>query len=585
MTIELDVTGIPKTLGEVLAAIERHPTLEARLIREVASAIRSLGVYLDKPLELLPAAPEALRRHMQTLNYRRAGVSQARLANVRSLLNKALQATGVKPTNRPVAERLSPGWKRLAALVDGRYERSSQLPFFRYCSESRIEPHEVNDGIADEYLRHLEATALVKKPRTTHQTFCRAWNRACKTIPAWPRNLLSVPRYARHYSLQLDEFLQTFQDELDGYLLKLGQEDSNNWLDEFAPAKPLRASSIRTKGYQIRAFASALVRKGIPIETISSLSVLVAYNNFKLGLSYFLDRPRREKDRPRTAGQIAHTICSVAKFHCKLPSDQLEKLTAIVTRLSHREPGMTTKNYQRLAPFNDPDVLRRFLELPLVETDRLRRGGIKTRNDAVRFANCVALEVLIHTGMRVGNLAKLALGDTIVMPERGKRGEASIHIPRSRVKNAQPLDFFLPADATELVSFYVGKVKPLLEPAPTSSLFPNKRGDCKRSDTVSKQISRLVADALGLEFNPHLMRHLIGKIMIDARPGDYEGPRRILAHRNSDTTYETYQGLETRSASRFLDDLIRSTRRYVPMGERPRAGRRLRSTTPATDRR
>jgi hypothetical protein len=78
--------------------------------------------------------------------------------------------------------------------------------------------------------------------------------------------------------------------------------------------------------------------------------VLVRHDYFKLGLQFFLDRPRREKEKPRTAGQIAHTICCIAKYHCKVPIEQQEKLSAIVTRLNLREPGMTAKNAERPRP-------------------------------------------------------------------------------------------------------------------------------------------------------------------------------------------------------------------------------------------
>ena len=40
--------------------------------------------------------------------------------------------------------------------------------------------------------------------------------------------------------------------------------------------------------------------------------------------------------------------------------------------------------------------------------------------------------------------------------------------------------------------------------------------------------------------NPHLFRHVMAKIYLDANPGEYEVVRRVLAHRSIDTTTRYY---------------------------------------------
>src|SRR4051794_31509900 len=87
----------------------------------------------------------------------------------------------------------------------------------------------------------------------------------------------------------------------------------------------------------------------------------------------------------------------------------------------------------------------------------------------------------------------------------------------------------------------------------------------KRPDTLSKQLSKLVWDRLGIRFSPHLMRQLAAMMHANERPGDYETPRRLLGHRSYDTTFQAYQGMETKSANRLHDQLIRSKRRYPVM--------------------
>jgi site-specific recombinase XerD len=119
----------------------------------------------------------------------------------------------------------------------------------------------------------------------------------------------------------------------------------------------------------------------------------------------------------------------------------------------------------------------------------------------------------------------------------------SFSSPGKESKINRLLHNVLTEEATALVVYYVEKVKPLLEKEPTPFLFPNKSASGKRSDTLSKQLSKLVKKRLGIDFNPHLDRHLVAKLIVDEAPGNYEAPRRLLGHKNSETTNSAYEGL------------------------------------------
>ncbi|MCW3477790.1 tyrosine-type recombinase/integrase [Limobrevibacterium gyesilva] len=199
---------------------------------------------------------------------------------------------------------------------------------------------------------------------------------------------------------------------------------------------------------------------------------------------------------------------------------------------------------------------------------RLLCKGDLTRHDAVEFSLFLALEILIFAPMRVENLASLRLDLHIRLP-RPKDGETVILLPRHSVKNAEQLQYLLPAETTAFIRSYVERVKPLLETTPSPFLFPGRPGHPKRSDTLSKQLSQRVWTHLGLEYSPHLQRHLTAKMNVDVRPGDYETARRLLGHRSHDTTYRSYEGMETESAARLHDDLIRSKRRHLLPPEGP----------------
>lgn len=74
------------------------------------------------------------------------------------------------------------------------------------------------------------------------------------------------------------------------------------------------------------------------------------------------------------------------------------------------------------------------------------------------------------------------------------------------------------------------------------------------------QISQTIHSYTGLVMNPHLFRHVMAKIYVDANPGEYEVVRRVLAHRSIDTTTRYYLGTEIGAAVRRFDGVILAVR-------------------------
>lgn len=178
----------PRTLAELLGFVENSEAYRSGQARVAASAIRSIGRWLDRPLEQLPTDLASLRRHLATLNASALGITPARLANARSLLNGALTIAGVRLANRPIVEAVTPEWATtLDLLARDRYLRGALAPLARFCSAHSISPDAVDDGVTARYLDFLEQTALLKHPRTMHQTTCRSWNQAHARCPAGRR--------------------------------------------------------------------------------------------------------------------------------------------------------------------------------------------------------------------------------------------------------------------------------------------------------------------------------------------------------------------------------------------------------------
>jgi integrase len=74
--------------------------------------------------------------------------------------------------------------------------------------------------------------------------------------------------------------------------------------------------------------------------------------------------------------------------------------------------------------------------------------------------------------------------------------------------------------------------------------------------TLSDQVSQRVYKSTGLEITTHQFRHAAAAFYLKHHPGDYETVRRILGHRNIQTTINFYCGLETIQASDEFGKLI-----------------------------
>ena len=78
------------------------------------------------------------------------------------------------------------------------------------------------------------------------------------------------------------------------------------------------------------------------------------------------------------------------------------------------------------------------------------------------------------------------------------------------------------------------------------------------------QITKLLRDELGVDFHPHLFRHLAAGLYLDENPGAYEEVRRLLGHSRIETTIQFYAGAETKAAVRRYDAMVLRLRQGPP---------------------
>jgi len=542
------------TLADVLNAIEATPDLKLQERRDMSSALRSVARWFNRELSEIPANYEFLRRGFKAFHHRYANVSRRRVQNVRSLISKAFQLTDI-PTNRQCyLAPLDEAWKTLHGMLPSSYERNSMGRFERYCSAQGIAPEDVDDTVSEAFLNALTQESLTKNPRTAHGNMVRAWNRVADTIADWPDIRLTVPCYTNNVVLPRETFCELFHEDVQRYLACLAVDDL---FDPRAPTRPLRPLSIKTREQQLYRFASALCRAGRDPADLVSLASLIEHDNFKTGLRYLIDRNGGQTSS--SIADLAWCLRTVAVHHVCLDGPDLVRLQDICRRLRRNREGPSPRNRDRLEPFEDIKTLARLVCLP----PRLIGQGLKKpkfgRREALLIQKALAIEIALVAPMRIANIAGLNLERHLRWSEAGRKGELRISIPGDEVKNGQALTFAIPEKTAAMIRIYCEQCRPLLSRTPNPWLFPGPdSARPKRADTLGKQISALIWQELGLRVHPHLLRHIAAYIVLRESPEAYGQVSRILAHKNVNTAYRHYSGLETGAAHRlYLEKVLR----------------------------
>jgi integrase len=118
--------------------------------------------------------------------------------------------------------------------------------------------------------------------------------------------------------------------------------------------------------------------------------------------------------------------------------------------------------------------------------------------------------------------------------------------PADRVRLEFPLEDYL----TRLIDEYVHDFRPALVRGRNENwLFPGQRKGAKGKVSFSGQITKRIYKVTGMRITVHQFRHAAAAIILQRRPGEYELVRRILGHRNVQTTINSYWRIFRRARS------------------------------------
>jgi len=399
-------------------------------------------------------------------------------------------------------------------------------------------------------LEALVEESFVKDPEETIRATIYAWNRAGTETSNWPEIRLNRrPTRQENWTLQLHEFPQSFQQDLNNWISRLRGDDP---LAEDAVPRPLRPTTLKHRTFQVRMFASALVHRNMPPERMTDLSILVEPANFREALRFMLER--NDNKPTESIYGCATALKHVAEHYVKVPSDQLNQLQQICSRIKVKTRGLTAKNRKRLSQFDDPANVAAFLQLPeKLESLASRLDGRKT---AVIMQMAIAIELLTMCPLRISNLASLKLGETIYWTRPGRQGRLIISIPPEIVKNNQPISFEVHKEIVPRLIRYLDNYRSLLFDDSGDWLFPGRNCNAKQSGNLGKQIKEAIRKHTGLIVNVHSIRHITSKLYLNKHPGSLSVVQRVLGHSSIDTTTQNYTGFENQAAVQHFDETI-----------------------------
>lgn len=541
------------TLADVLARLPDF-TVSEQARQNMASGCRTLSRIIDRPTELTPIAAPSLRRIMDLANPGAFGISARRWLNIKSDVRRAIRLSGLTTAAIKLDLPLNSGWEALAVLAPDRTSRSILRRLGRYCSARQIPPGQVDDNLIRDYLVYLDANQLSRSPARSVADLIRAWNRHVAKGPAATYRPLTASSRSRKYTLDWADLPAALHADVQAYHQACLHPDP---LDADA-RRAVRASTVYARDRLLRRIATAEILNGIDRNDLQSLADLVDPERLKPGLRFLLAR-NDGKPNKQLADALG-LVLGIARHWVRAPVDQIDEIRLLERRFRCRQRGLTEKNRERLRQFTDMNVLRTFVALPNRIIDKAKRQPLQSRC-ARRVQTALAIALLLIAPVRIGNLVNL---DRQRHFKWGRfDGERVLHlvIPAEEVKNAVDLEYPVPATIAAQLENYMSTYQPLLTNGhPSSLLFPGRKGGPKRDTALRRQIVKTIRDEAGLAMNPHLFRHLAALLFLENHPGHYEEVKRLLGHKNIDTTIQSYAGLETIGAVRRYDTIILNLR-------------------------
>jgi integrase len=545
---------------DAMMAIEQAKELPASKRTHWCCSLRMIANALERPPESIAARWGAVAVKVNLLHHANSAVEWKTLANHKSNAKAALfwfrDEQGLPRRGTP----LTPEWQLLRRGLKDLSRRGKLSGLIRYCNLKGIAPGVVDEAVVDAYMAYRKETTALAVDIKARRGIARAWN-ASRGIEGWPQQQLIEPPLKAKEGPRWEGFPQQLQADVASHLKFLATHRKSPGGKHLRPCK---ASTLRTRRTDLISFAKKAVRLGIPMEELSSLSILLAPELAE----QIIDKEWEDNgDEPKTSTiDLAKKLVAVARAANCLTKEQLTQLDDKRAALEeYRKEGMTQKNLKLVRRVLNSEVWARVINCP----DGLMRQARALKDQApvkaaVTAQIAAAVAIVTAAPVRASNLATIRLEENLIKPG-GPDTPYLLVFPEYDVKNQVDLTFELDEDVTAVVDEYIHDFRPaLMRGSNEDWLFPGSEKGSKDAHLFSIQITDRIQKVTGLRITLHQYRHAAAAVYLKHHPGDYETVRRFLGHRNIRATVKFYCGLETIQATRMLGDVVRRHRNTDP---------------------
>lgn len=589
----------PRTLADLLPLVQSWHDWPAARRSMACSHVRTAGLIAangqiraggrldrlrrsDLALGTVPCDPKWLNAHLFRAGPTTFGLTPELFGNVVSSLRGVLRRLNLLDPPRAAAPPEGSEWRVLLdEIAHDEFCRLGLTGFAEWCHGRGVGPQQVTTATLQAFQAHVTARMLHDDIPGLMHTIARSWRVAARLVGAWPEGRLQPPPRRQPYTLPFDRFPKSFQEDLERFAARLAGCDRHGPFRADGPPVTRRPSTVRARLFQVRQAAAALVLSGRDPATITRLADLVEVSAFEAILLYYWKRAIAERvsrgefasidAAPTEAGittqteGIAVALTQVAELHCKLPPEELAELRNLAADVRRKQRGgITRKNLDRLRQFDEPAVRVRLLNLP----ERLMRRAEAAENPGTRAAQlalkAVAIEILLHIPLRIGNLARLRLGEHLKF-DGSRRGRIThLALAAHETKNNIDVEWAVAPELAAFLERYLRRFRPVLAAEGTSWLFPAPppKDAPLVVDTLRYHIVRAIRDEVGAESNPHLFRSLVARLTLEDSPGALEDVRHLLGDKSLVTVLAHYASMEPAQAARRQGERLRQARTH-----------------------
>ncbi len=497
------------------------------------------------------------------MHHARLGVTAKTLANHKSNVRAALRWFGEERGVPQQGARLSAEWTRFRDRLDKRL-RQRLYSLIRHCSARGIDPSSVDDEVFDHYWRYRTKTTGRASNNTARRFMIRAWNTCAVAMDGWGLRRLTEPSI-KVAEPAWDQFPEGLRRDIDDYFACLAKPHRSL---NGKRIQPCGAGTIRTRRTELVAMARMALHHRPWQDSAADGPRIVGSSPFFCQYASMTSSTTSGWSSAANEVRLSIGTLSRTETGC-LDQAALNRLDDIRAALEqHRREGLTPKNLKLIRQVLTDGVWSEVVSLPnvLMQQARLAKDHAPIKA-AVSAQLAVAVAILTFAPVRLSNLVSIEFGQNLIKPG-GLNTPYWLVFPHYDVKNRVDLNFKFDQPLTDLIDEYVHEFRPaLLRGANASWLFPGEGGQPKNKLLFGKQITERIQKATGLRITPHQFRHAAAAIYLKHHPGDYETVRRVLGHRDIQTTIRFYCGLETMQATEEFGKLIRKQIKFEPQSE------------------